>query len=229
MDSISMCSNTLYMSNMDGRTVWGGCQPQPWHNDSHLKLFSTSILDIYKVFEHMDILCITIHQKRFTVVPTPNLLWVWGSGSLVESNWCDYVKVEADSHLKLLPPSTLEKYKVFEHIYRLSISIQQQLTQFYTSYLSQILGFWVTCGVKMMSLRQGWGWRQPPQTAFPIHIRHIRSVWALWYAWRFRCPHSTGVFAVVAQASSLLLSWHRALATSQMCLILIWKTSWMGL
>ena len=40
---------------------------------------------------------------------------------------------------------------------------------------------------------------------------------------------STGVFAVVAQASSLLLSWHRALATSQMCLILIWKTSWMGL
>jgi hypothetical protein len=40
---------------------------------------------------------------------------------------------------------------------------------------------------------------------------------------------STGVFAVVAQASSLLLSWHRALASSQMCLILIWKTSWMDL
>ena len=36
IDSISMCSNTLYMSNtnMDmGSSVWGSCQPQPWHND----------------------------------------------------------------------------------------------------------------------------------------------------------------------------------------------------
>jgi hypothetical protein len=34
IDSISMCSNTLYMSNtnMDmGSSVWGSCQPQPWH------------------------------------------------------------------------------------------------------------------------------------------------------------------------------------------------------
>ncbi len=43
------------------------------------------------------------------------------------------------------------------------------------------LGLWVTCGVKMMSLHQGWGW-QPPQTTSHIHIRHIQSVWAHWYA-----------------------------------------------
>ncbi len=49
------------------------------------------------------------------------------------------------------------------------------------SNLTQVLGFWVTCGVKMMSLRHGWGW-QPPQTASRIHIRHIHSVWAHWYA-----------------------------------------------
>ncbi len=48
-------------------------------------------------------------------------------------------------------------------------------------YLAQILGFWVTCGVKMMSLCHGLGW-QPPQTASCIHIRHIHSVWAHWYA-----------------------------------------------
>ncbi len=29
------------------------------------------------------------------------------------------------------------------------------------SYLAQILGFWVTCGVKMMWLCHGWGWRPP--------------------------------------------------------------------
>jgi hypothetical protein len=47
-----------------------------------------------------------------------------GSGSLVESKWCDYVMVEADSHLKLLPTSIIDIYKVFEHIDMLFISIQ---------------------------------------------------------------------------------------------------------
>ncbi len=51
----------------------------------------------------------------------------------------------------------------------------------YPPYLAQILEFWVTCGVKMMWLYHGWGW-QPPQTASCIHIRHIQSVWAHWYA-----------------------------------------------
>ncbi len=32
--------------------------------------------------------------------------------------------VEAEGHLKLLPPSTLDVYKVIEHIYMLSIGIQ---------------------------------------------------------------------------------------------------------
>ncbi len=48
------------------------------------------------------------------------------------------------------------------------------------SYLAKILGFWVTCGVKMMSLCHGWGW-QPPQTASHIHIRHVQSAYAHWY------------------------------------------------
>ena len=58
--------------------------------------------------------------------------------------------VEADSHLKLLPTSILDIYKVFEHIDMLSIGNSSSLTQFYPPYLAQILGFWVTCGVKMM-------------------------------------------------------------------------------
>ncbi len=44
--------------------------------------------------------------------------------SFVESN--DYVKVEADSHLKLLPTSILDIYKVIEHIDMLSMGIQYQ-------------------------------------------------------------------------------------------------------
>jgi hypothetical protein len=48
-------------------------------------------------------------------------------------------------------------------------------------YSAQILGFWVTCGVKIMSLCHDWG-LQPPKTAFHIHFRLIQSVWAHWYA-----------------------------------------------
>jgi hypothetical protein len=51
----------------------------------------------------------------------------------------------------------------------------------YPHYLGQILGFWVTCRVKMMWLCHGWGWR-PSQTDSYIHIRHINSDWAHWYA-----------------------------------------------
>jgi hypothetical protein len=63
-----------------------------------------------------------------------------------------------------------------------ALAYSKSLTQLYPSYLAHILRFFcVTCGVKMMWLCRGWGW-QPPQTASHIHITHIQSVWAHWYA-----------------------------------------------
>jgi hypothetical protein len=38
--------------------------------DSHLKLLPTSILDIYKVIEHMDMLSMGIQYQPYTVIPT---------------------------------------------------------------------------------------------------------------------------------------------------------------
>ncbi len=38
--------------------------------DSHLKLLLTSILDICKVFEHIDMLSIGIQYQLYTVIPT---------------------------------------------------------------------------------------------------------------------------------------------------------------
>ncbi len=38
--------------------------------DSHLKLLPTSILDIYKVFEHIDMLSIGIQYLPYTVMST---------------------------------------------------------------------------------------------------------------------------------------------------------------
>ena len=117
-------------------SVWGSgslvesrwCQYVVVEADRHLKLLPTSTLDIYQVFEHIDRLSIGIQQQPYTVIPTllGSVFGVLGSGSLLESRWCQYFMVEAVRHLKLLPPSTLDIYQVFEHIDMLSIGIQQQ-------------------------------------------------------------------------------------------------------
>jgi hypothetical protein len=91
--------------------------------DGHLKLFPTSMLDIYKTIEHIDMLSMGIQYQPYTVIPT-----LLGSdfgvlGHLLSQNVVIYVMVEADSHLKLLPISILDMYKVFEHIDMLSIGI----------------------------------------------------------------------------------------------------------
>ncbi len=38
--------------------------------DSHLKLHPTSILDIYKALEHIDVLYMGIQYQPYTVIPT---------------------------------------------------------------------------------------------------------------------------------------------------------------
>jgi hypothetical protein len=65
--------------------------------DILFKLLPTSILDIYNVFEHIEMLSIGI---------------------------CHYIRVEAVILFKLLPASILDIYKVFEHIDMLSIGIK---------------------------------------------------------------------------------------------------------
>ncbi len=90
--------------------------------DIHLKLLSTSILEIlkwaywYAAHKH---LVAALHSYTH-----PTWLKFWGSGSLVELKWCDYVIVEADSHLKLLLTSLYNIYRMFEHIGVLSMGIQ---------------------------------------------------------------------------------------------------------
>ncbi len=52
--------------------------------DSHLKLLPTSMLDIYKVFEHIDMLSIGIQWQPYTVLPTLLGSDFWVRGHL----WC---------------------------------------------------------------------------------------------------------------------------------------------
>ncbi len=65
----------------------------------------------------------------------------------------------------------------------------------------KILGFWLNCGLETsLPLRHGWG-SQPPQIASCIHIRHIHSVWAHWYA-----VHGHTVAALHSYTPTLLSS-----------------------
>jgi hypothetical protein len=85
-----------------------------------------------------------------------------------------------------LPPQTASPIHlrhiqcVWAHLFAVHWHMVAALSS-YPPYLAQILGFWVTCGVNMMSLHHSWGW-QPPHTASNIHIRHIQSVWVHCYA-----------------------------------------------
>ncbi len=54
--------------------------------DSHLKLLPTSILDMYKVFEHIDMLSIGTHYQPYTVIPTQLGSDFWALGHLWSQN-----------------------------------------------------------------------------------------------------------------------------------------------
>ena len=60
----------------------------------------------------------------------------------------------------------------------LAYTYSKSLTQLYRSYFGVLGHLW---SQHEMSTRCGWGWGSP-QTASPIHIRHIQSVWAHCYA-----------------------------------------------
>jgi hypothetical protein len=61
--------------------------------DSHLKLLPTSILHMYKVFEHIDMLSIGIQQQCYTVLLTVigsdfgvlGHLWLWSQHDMIMS------------------------------------------------------------------------------------------------------------------------------------------------
>ncbi len=71
------------------------------------------------------IFCMNCYYHSHLII---SFTWLrfWCSGSHVESKWCDYVMVEADSYLKLLPTSISNIYNGFEHIYMLSICMKYQ-------------------------------------------------------------------------------------------------------
>ncbi len=86
-------------------------------------LHPTSILDLYKVFEHHHMLWIGIWVNLYTVIPDKmgaNCLGNWGKA---EPKWRCGVRVEAVNHHWLHPTSILDVYKMIEHLHILRLGI----------------------------------------------------------------------------------------------------------
>jgi hypothetical protein len=128
---------------------WGWQPPQTAYH-IHIRHVESVWAQWYAVHMH------TVSVSHSYTHPT-SWLRFWGSGSLVESKWCDCVVVEADSHLKLLPTSVLDIYKRLSTLTCYLQAYSISLTQIYPHYLGRILGFGFTCLVKMMWLCHGWG------------------------------------------------------------------------
>ncbi len=185
----------------------------------HLKLLPASILDICKVFEHIDILFRGIQQQPWTVIPT-----ILGSdfvvpGSLVKpidviTSW---FRLTANSNCFLHPHHTYKKF--LSTLICCPWAYGSSLKELYPPYLALTLWLWVTCRVKMMSLCHGWGW-QPPQIASCVQIIHVHSVWAHWYAVHGHMvvasitlyPHYLGQILVTCEVKMMSLchgwGWH---------------------
>ena len=119
--------------------------------EGHLKLLPPSILHIYKVFEHIDMLCIGIQQQPYIVLP---ILLGSSSEVLLCHLWSQHDVIM--SWLRLAATSNCFPHPYYTYTKCLStliccaLAYSSSLTQYYPHYLDQILRFWVTCGVNMM-------------------------------------------------------------------------------
>ena len=86
-----------------------------FEDNSHLKLLPKSILNIQKYLNTL-ICCPLAYGSSLTQFYPPYLAQILGYVVTGKVKIMHFVMVDADSHLKLLPTSILDTYKVIEHI-----------------------------------------------------------------------------------------------------------------
>ena len=136
---------------------WEWCHNVIVETDFHLSLLQTSILDIYKVFAPLVCCLKGVWVHPYTVTPTKLALDLGILGSLEEWQWCHNVMFGADIYLKPLHTSIVDNTTCFSHWYAVSRACGCILILLHRPSWPQILGFRITCGVKMMPLCHGSG------------------------------------------------------------------------
>ncbi len=109
----------------------------------------------YKQCEHIDMLSIGVWQQPYTVNPIllgsdcGALGHLWSQNDVITS----WLRLAATSNC--FPHSYQTYKKCLSTLICCPLAYSSSLKQLFPSYLAQMLGFWVTCGGKMMSLRHG--------------------------------------------------------------------------
>ncbi len=127
--------------------------------ESHLKLLPTSILDVYKVFEHIDILSMGIEYQPYTVIPTllcsdfGVLGHLWSQNDVIMS----WLRLTVTS--KCFPHPQKPYTKCLSTLICCPLAYGSSVIQLYHRTWLRFWGsgFRVTCGDKMMSLHHGGG------------------------------------------------------------------------
>jgi hypothetical protein len=94
-------SGSLVVITLSLHHGWGWQTPQT-ASHVHIKHIQNVWAHWYAVHGHT---VAALHSHTHTIE-----IRLWGSGLLVESKWCHYIMVEADSHLKLRSASLLDIY-----------------------------------------------------------------------------------------------------------------------
>ena len=123
--------------------------------DSHFKPLLPSLLNIYKIVEHIEILSTGIQFQSYTVIPTILLCDFGVLGHMSSQN--DAIM----SWLRLTATSNRIPHPYWTHTKCMSTLIycfkaySCSLIQLYPPYSAQVLVLWVTCRDVMMPLCHG--------------------------------------------------------------------------
>jgi len=108
--------------------------------EGQLKLLPTSTLDIYKVFEHIDMLSIGIQHQPYTVMPT-----ILGSdfevlGHLWSQNDVNLLWLRLTATSNCFPHPYYTYTTCLSTLICCPLAYSSSLTQSYPSYLAHVLG-----------------------------------------------------------------------------------------
>ncbi len=147
---------------------WKWCHYMMVEADIYLRLLLISILDIYTVFEVL-FFClkgILEHPYTITLAKLASCFGLLGHlrvGMMQLRHGWGWYPPQTDSHIHK---------RHIQHIWAIGMLSRRHMRAHpYTiiqAKLAPDFGIWVTCGLKMMPLRHGWGWH-PPLTASHIY------------------------------------------------------------
>ncbi len=166
-NNILMCSNFLYMSNMDaGSSDWGGCQDQSWHNDIILTSQVTQnpkiVTGLSKGYRE--------RKEHMWLYKSNRIKNVWGreTGKYCKKSWWGQSGIRTSTSKERGKKSCII-WPTLQKIYKIIMIYHYQLTMFWLQLN------WELYMVYMNTLMLGCTSKKPPFTRFIVSKMWVTS------------------------------------------------------